>query len=65
MKVKWYYCRWCGWDGWCNADESPNEWAWNGCGCDASEEHQGGPHKWILKGKWHVDDEPDSDQYIG
>ena len=65
MKVKWYYCKWCGWDGWCYEDDSPNEWVWNGCSIDADIKHQGGPHRWIYKGKWHCDEEPDSKDFIG
>lgn len=65
MYVIWYECKWDCWQGWCHEGETPDEWVWSGCGCDASEEHQGGPHKWIRKGRFYVDDNPPEDQYIG
>lgn len=64
MKIKWFYCKWCGWDGWIHDSESTDTMAWGGCGIDANKEHQGGPHRWISKGTWNADEEPDKDLHI-
>ena len=58
MTVICYECKWDCLQGWCYEGESPDEWAWGGCGPDAIKGHQGGPHKWIQKVKWHVDEAP-------
>ena len=63
MIIKWFECRRCHWQGWLYENEhTPDDDAWGGCGEDASTP---GPHNWKFIGKWHCDEEPDNDQYIG
>lgn len=65
MEIKWYYCKWCGWQAWTHENEKPNSWANEGCDIDANPEHQGGPHRWIKQGVWHHEEEPNYKDYIG
>lgn len=65
MEIKWYYCKWCGWQAWTRENEKTNAWVWGGCGIDASPEHQGGPHEWERQGVWSGDEEPEDEKYIG
>ena len=65
MKIKWFECKWCSWQGWTHNNEGTDDMAWGGCGVDADSSHQGGPHQWNYIDTWNCDEEPDDDNYIG